>query len=81
MLGWDRYGFHKKHAWTRYAELLFFHLVGSVGHVVLSGAFGPPNIDALFFILGWDRYGLQKKRVGTRYTDHVFSHLVDLQVT
>jgi hypothetical protein len=47
-----------------------------VGHVVLSGAFGPPNIDALFFILGWDRYGLQKKRVGTRYTDHVFSHLV-----
>jgi hypothetical protein len=23
MLGWDRYGFHKKHVGTRYAKLVF----------------------------------------------------------
>jgi hypothetical protein len=38
MLGRDRYRFHKKRVGTRYAELVFFHLVGSAGHVVHSGA-------------------------------------------
>jgi hypothetical protein len=38
MLAWDRYGFHEKHARSRYAELVFSHLMGSVGHVVHSGA-------------------------------------------
>jgi hypothetical protein len=33
MLEWDRYGLHKKHARTRYAKLVFLHLVGSVGQV------------------------------------------------
>jgi hypothetical protein len=34
MFRWDRYGFHKKCARTRYAELVFLHPVESVGHVV-----------------------------------------------
>jgi hypothetical protein len=33
MLRWDQNGFHKKQAVTRYAELVFLHLVGSAGHV------------------------------------------------
>jgi hypothetical protein len=40
MLGWGWYGFHKKRTGTCYAELESWHLVGSVGHVVHSGAFG-----------------------------------------
>jgi hypothetical protein len=31
MLEWDRNGLHKKRTRTRYAELVFFDLVGSVG--------------------------------------------------
>jgi hypothetical protein len=34
ILRWDRYGFHKKLIATHYAELVFLHPVGSVGHVV-----------------------------------------------
>jgi hypothetical protein len=40
ILGWDRYGFDKKSARTRYAELAFLHLVGFAGHVVHFGASG-----------------------------------------
>jgi hypothetical protein len=40
MLGWDRYGFHKKQVGTRYNKLVFFHLMQSAGHVVHSGASG-----------------------------------------
>jgi hypothetical protein len=40
MLMWAWCGSPKKHVGTRYAELLFFHPMGSVGHVVRSGASG-----------------------------------------
>jgi hypothetical protein len=38
MLGWDQYGFDKKHTGTSYAELEFLHPVGSIGHAMNSGA-------------------------------------------
>jgi hypothetical protein len=38
MLQRDRYGFDKKRFRTHYAELVFLHPLGSVGHVVHSGA-------------------------------------------
>jgi hypothetical protein len=40
MLRWELYGFHKMSSGTRYAKLVFFHSVGSLGHVVHSGASG-----------------------------------------
>jgi lysozyme family protein len=40
LLGWDRYGFHKKHVRTPYDELVFFHPVVFVDHIVYSGASG-----------------------------------------
>jgi hypothetical protein len=68
----SRCGFHKKHGWTCYSELVLLHPVGSAGHVVDSGASGPQNIDALFFMFGWDQYGFDKKRAETRYAELVF---------
>jgi hypothetical protein len=47
MLGWDRYGFHKKCADRCYAKLMFLHPVGYAGHVVHSGASGVRNVKAL----------------------------------
>jgi hypothetical protein len=70
----DRFGFNKKRAGRRYAELLFLYPMGSAGHIVYSGASGAQNIDALFFMLGYDRYGFNKKRAGTCYAELVFSH-------
>jgi hypothetical protein len=44
MLGWaqrgSHKGFHKKHANTCDAELVFLHPVGSVGHTMHFGATG-----------------------------------------
>jgi hypothetical protein len=37
MLGWDRYGFDKKHIETHYDELMFLYSVGSAGHIENSG--------------------------------------------
>jgi hypothetical protein len=74
MLGWARCGIHKKRARTRYAKLVFLHLMGSMVQVVHSGASGASNNDALFFMLGWAWYGIDKKRVGTCYGELVFLH-------
>jgi hypothetical protein len=81
MLGWDRYGFNKKHDATCYVELMFFHPVGSAGHVVHTGASRARNLDALFFMLGWDRYGLNKMRAGTHCTEVYFCIQWDMWVT
>jgi hypothetical protein len=52
MLLWARGDFHKKRAATCYVELVFFHPVESVGHLVHFGASRERNVDALFFMLG-----------------------------
>jgi hypothetical protein len=44
--------------------------------VVHSGAFGAPNVKALFFMLGLDRCGFHKKRTGTHYAELMFLHPV-----
>jgi hypothetical protein len=72
MLGWDQYRFDKKCIRTCYAELVFLHPVGSVGHVEHSGASGVQNGNALFFMLGWDQYRFDKKYAGTCYTKLMF---------
>jgi hypothetical protein len=41
MLRWDRYGLDERCALAHYIELVFLHLGGSVGHIVLSRESGP----------------------------------------
>jgi hypothetical protein len=71
MIGWAWCGFHKKRDETLYSGLVFFHLVGSAGHVVHFGGSGPRIIDAVLFMLSWARYGFDQKRVGTHYSELV----------
>jgi hypothetical protein len=66
------YEFHKKHTGTRYAKLVFLHPLGSVGHVVHSGASGLRNVNAQIFMLRQNRYEFHKKCVGVRNIDAPF---------
>jgi hypothetical protein len=57
---------------TGNAGLVFYHPLGSAGHVVHSVASGARNIDVLFFIIGRAWCGFYKKHTGTRYSELVF---------
>jgi hypothetical protein len=74
MLRWGRCHFHKKHARTRYAELVFFASCGIwVSHSAFRCVRGS-KVDALFFILVWARCGSHKKCAKIRYAQLVFLH-------
>jgi hypothetical protein len=47
-----------------YAELVILHAMGSMGHVVHSGACGAQNLDVLFFMLGWSCSDSTKSALG-----------------
>jgi hypothetical protein len=81
MLGWDRCSFHKKPVRTRYAQLVFLHLVGSAGHVVHSSGSGAQTFDAPFFILGWAQCGSIKSILGHVMPNLCFCIQWDLWVT
>jgi hypothetical protein len=80
MLRWDRCGFHKKRAGPCQAEIVFLHLVRSVGHVVHSGVSRAQIVDALFFMLRWAQCGSHKKHDGTRHATLVVLQSVDYVV-
>jgi NADPH-dependent curcumin reductase CurA len=72
MLGWDQYRFDNISTGSRYAEHVFLHPLGPVGHVVQSGVSGVQNGDVLFSMPGWDRYRFDKKCDKTHYVELVF---------
>jgi hypothetical protein len=76
MLVWAQCASHRKRARTCYAELVFFHLVQSVDHLLHSGSSKVQNVDALFFMHEWTHRRSHKKRTGTCYVKLVFLHLV-----
>jgi hypothetical protein len=81
MLGWARCSLHKKHTRTRYTELLFFHPVGSMGHVVHFGAAGAENVDVLLFMLRCARAVSKKSVPGHVTLNFCFCNQRDLWVT
>jgi hypothetical protein len=72
--------FPKKSTGTRYAELVFLFLVGSVGHAEHCGTSGARNIDALFFLLRWAQSGFMKSTPGHVTPNMCFSRQCDLRV-
>jgi hypothetical protein len=52
MLGWDRYGLHKKRAGSHYVGHVLLHPVRIASHIAHSGASRAPNVDALFSCSG-----------------------------
>jgi hypothetical protein len=47
-----------------YTELVFLYAMGSMGHVVHSGACRAQNLDVLFFMLGWACSDSMKSALG-----------------
>jgi hypothetical protein len=72
---------HKKHAETRYAELVIFYPVGYAAHIVHSGAFGVQKVDALFFMLGGPSAVSIKSTLGHVTQNLCFCTRWDLWVT
>jgi hypothetical protein len=71
----------KKRAGTCYAKLVFLYLVGSVGHVVCSGAFSARNVNALFLMLGWAQCGPHKRVPGHVMLNLCICSRCDLRIT
>jgi hypothetical protein len=81
LLGWYRYGFHKKHIGIPYAELVFLHPVVPVDHVVHFSAFGALNIDTLFSCSGGMSKDCTKSVMGHVKMNFCFCIVLDLRVT
>jgi hypothetical protein len=76
ILWWAQCRFNEKRAGTRYVELVFFHSVGSAGHIVHYGAPECETSMHYFSYSGGAGMVSTKKRIKTHYAELVFLHLV-----
>jgi hypothetical protein len=81
MLGWNLYGFNKKHVGTCYTEHEFLHPVGSARQLVHTGVSWARNVDALFFMLGGTCTDSTKTVLGHFMLNFCFCIRWDLWVT
>jgi hypothetical protein len=79
--GWAQRGYHKKHARTQYAELVFLHALGSSGDVVHYGASEARNINAIFSCSGGPGSDHTKDTAGHVMLNLWFCIRWDLRVT